>query len=228
MTIADMIEKSKADVLDESKRSMLAVDAAAQRACAAIMERKSELQKQISQSEKEQTDSIADAMKDFKLYTEKVDRGLAFLSDLQDNDICLEVVDSYKGFSSKMKLLRDKFTSNCVPLQYNVFSESQHSKTAKVGFGLSNSYFFYGKLGNMQVKLFSLSVDKKSFTISKKLRGLTLIKESQAVKSFIRFIIAFFIFQFFLWIWDESGAHELIQSQIDVLIDKTRSYFATY
>ncbi|XP_005089573.1 E3 ubiquitin-protein ligase TRIM56 [Aplysia californica] len=216
--VAELIQKTKEEVVEVSNRSMLALDAAAHRACAAIMNRKSELNKQILHSEKGQVNSIADAMNDFKLYTQRLDRGLAFLSDLQDNDICLEVVDTYKDFSNKMESMRKTFASNHVRLQHNIFTASDHTNTIKLPGGLSDHFIFYGKLGHMSWKSFCLSIDPRSLTVTKRLRGVSRLSESVIVKRFAQCIFAFIVCQFILFIWDTTGAYDLINSQFCALL----------
>ncbi|KAK3744071.1 hypothetical protein RRG08_018700 [Elysia crispata] len=106
------MERAREIVVETCNQAILNLDAEAHKACEMIMTKKSNIVKDILRSEKSQIENIDGALKDFKSYVQRLDRGLDFLLDLQDSDICLEVVDTYRGFSKKLEAARDGFVSN--------------------------------------------------------------------------------------------------------------------
>ena len=213
MSTINAIEKVKNEVLEVSKNSMLYLDAAAEKACASIMNRKEKLKNEIIVSEKDQISTITEAIKVFKNYIDNVDRGLSFLSELQDDDICLEVVDTYKSFLSKKESMRKAFSSNKISLQFNEYTASNNIRTKNIKSGIiSYSYYFFGKLGSLKKKSFYLSVDEKSLVVTKNLKGISLVSESQITKFLLRFLFSFLLCQLLFFIWDFMGLYPWLES----------------
>ncbi|GFN84113.1 tripartite motif-containing protein 56 [Plakobranchus ocellatus] len=204
------LERARANVEELCDRCMLAVDAEAHRACETIMNKKSQIVKEILLSEKKQLSDIDNALKDFKAYVQRIERGMAFLSDLQDSDICLEVVDTFKIFSQKLKTSRNDFVSNHIKIQEHQFLPSNWSHMFSVNFGHSRKFFHFGTLGALSVKNLCLSIDPKKLDIVLKPRVIIRVLKSSMFKKILQFFAVFLFCQLLFYISDVTGMFDTI------------------
>ncbi|GFR77567.1 tripartite motif-containing protein 56 [Elysia marginata] len=199
------LERTRASVVESCNRAMLNIDAQAHTACEVIMNKKLNIVKQILLSEKNQIEGIDNALKDFKSYVQRLERGLAFLLDLQDSDICLEVVDTYKDFSQKLKAARQGFVSNHIKIHQHQFSPSGWNRMLDWNFGFTRNFYHFGNLGALSTKRLCLSIDSKNMDLVLKPKVVVRLLESSAFKRFLQVLAAFLFCQLILHVLDSTG-----------------------
>ena len=199
------LEKARANVIESCNRAMLNLDAEAHKACEMIMVKKSNIVKEILLSEKTQVEDIDSALKDFKSYVQRLERGLAFLLDLQDSDICLEVVDTYKDFLQKLKSARYGFVSNHIKIHQHQFSSSGGNRLFDMNFGFSRKFYHFGSLGALSIKRLCLSINSKNMDLVLKPKVMVRIVGSDVFKRVMVFCIAFLACQILFYMVDATG-----------------------
>ncbi|XP_059177329.1 probable E3 ubiquitin-protein ligase MID2 [Physella acuta] len=228
MKTAEFFQDIREECVKLANGSLLALDAAAHKACNLIMNKKSMLEKEILSSEEMQLEKIDNALKDFKLYMQRVERGMAFLLDLQDDDICLEVINTYKDYLLKLEAARKMFSSNHVHVDYTQFRPSDSSHLVDANMGVNRKLLYYGNLGTMCKKSICLSVNPKTLNVVKHYRGIGHVVDSHYFKRFLHFLLVFVICQVFFYLGDTSGFFDMIMSMVMVfysqIVDVLKGY----
>ena len=211
------MERAREIVVETCNQAILNLDAEAHKACEMIMTKKSNIVKDILRSEKSQIENIDGALKDFKSYVQRLDRGLDFLLDLQDSDICLEVVDTYRGFSKKLEAARDGFVSNRVKISQPQFSPSGWNRMVDFKFGFCRKLYHFGNLGSLSAKSLCLSINSKNMDIVLKPKIMIRILESLIFKRFLQFSAAFLFCQLLFYIADITDFFDSVTSMFSSL-----------
>ncbi|KAH9499215.1 hypothetical protein Btru_004463 [Bulinus truncatus] len=175
---AESLRATKSEALIKFNRSRHALDAAHNKACEVIRKKKFEIELELKQSKDKQVKSIDKALSDFAQYSKEIDRGLAFLLDLQDIDMCLEVIDTYKEFSHHLDTVRRNVTSNHIRVDQSNYSPVGSSQVYDFNFGLSRNFYHFGNLGNLYAKRFCLSINLKTLELKKHHKCLIQIVET--------------------------------------------------
>ena len=183
--VASQLEQNKNKIIEVSNCSMLALDAAAEKACTAIMQSKSQLEKEILVSEKKQINSVEEILTDYNNYSTKLNRIIEFLTDLQDDDICLEVVDTYLAFLEKINCLKTKFASKRLNVKLNTFTQNNSSFAKRLKLFGHNLLCHFNVLGGYHSESFYLVIDDKKMEMKKQWTGVTLIKMVQILTPII-------------------------------------------
>ncbi|RUS89348.1 hypothetical protein EGW08_002868 [Elysia chlorotica] len=211
------LERAREKVVETCNKAILNLDAEAHQACEMIMCKKAGVVKDILLSEKNQIGNIDSALKDFKSYVQSLERGLDFLLDLQDSDICLEVVDTYNDFSRRLKAARDGFVSKEINISEIQFSPTGWKKMVDFNFGLSRKFYHFGNLGNLSAKSLNLSFNSKSMDIILKPRAIIRIIESFVFKKFLQFIVALLFCQLLFYIADVTGLFDSMTDMFSIV-----------
>ncbi|CAL1542126.1 unnamed protein product [Lymnaea stagnalis] len=214
---AEVLEKMKSEVITASKHSMLALDVVARKSYDLVMQKKFEIARELKCSEEKQLEKFETALQNLKMYIQRLERGLAFLLDLQDNDVCLEVLDTYKEFSYKLDATRKIFTSNHIRVDHSRFTGGQFSHIFDVSLGICRKICHFGNLGNVSKERFCLSVIPKTLGIQKRYRGVEHVVKSSSFKCFLRFLFCFAVCQFVFFLGDVSGLFGFFASGLFVI-----------
>uniref|UniRef100_A0A2C9KCR3 RING-type domain-containing protein n=1 Tax=Biomphalaria glabrata TaxID=6526 RepID=A0A2C9KCR3_BIOGL len=211
---AECLKTAKNEALITFNRSRLALDAVHNKACEMIRKKRFEIEMELRDSKDKQVKCIDKALNDFTVYTKEIDRGLAFLLDLLDEDMCLEVLDSYKEFSHQLDAVRRDVTSNHVRVDQSKFSPKRTSQIFDFNFGVFRSLYHFGNLGYLYTREFCLSVHPKTLELSKHHQGLSYIISSRPVRYFIQFMLSFLFWQFIFFLCDFTGIFNLVAGVI--------------
>ena len=98
---------------------------------------------QVTEGEKENIHELNTYSKDLKLYSEEVDKGLRFLEDLQEGDMCLELLDCYSRYNGDLTSSKNKSANKKMALKRVNFQP---------GWDIQFRKHFFGNFGELQLE----------------------------------------------------------------------------
>ncbi|CAG5115410.1 unnamed protein product [Candidula unifasciata] len=209
------MDKLKQEVGDCQKQSVARLSTAAEEACKYVMERLQTLETVIKTSAREQEEEIEDAMKDYRFYLQHIEKGVNFLKDMQASDMCLEAVDAYRVFDSRLNRLKKHFTSKKFNLQLCKFIPCVHTSVFSVNL-LDRHFYHFGKLGTLTNSKYSIAFDHKTNQPVRYLQGLPGLLHIRGSVVMLRAFVVFMLFQLVLYVGDATGINSWLTSVIGV------------
>ncbi|XP_041365125.1 tripartite motif-containing protein 45-like [Gigantopelta aegis] len=98
---------------------------------------------QVTEGEKENIHELNMYSKDLKTYSEDVDKGLRFLEDLQEGDMCLELLDCYGRYNNDLNNAKSKSANKKMSMKKVNFQP---------GWDIQFQKHFFGNFGELDLE----------------------------------------------------------------------------
>ncbi|XP_076439716.1 putative E3 ubiquitin-protein ligase MID2 [Babylonia areolata] len=106
------LEGAEVEARDNTTRTLGAVQFRTKELHGLVDKMSAAVMEKVRQEEQQQLTKLATCRKQLTKLAQRLDLGVGFLRGLQEGDVCLELIDAFKTFSSELDEIRDTVKSN--------------------------------------------------------------------------------------------------------------------
>ncbi|KAK7479335.1 hypothetical protein BaRGS_00029413 [Batillaria attramentaria] len=160
------LDGAEVEARDNAKRTLAAIDFRTRELHRLIDHMARAVKDRVEHEEKLQLRDLATCREKIHMLLQRLDLGVSFLQGLQEGDVCLELLDAFKTFSTELDEVRHNVSSGTTVAlcdhRFLAGHNVQYGKYMAATFGTLRSRRFFLRLGNAPLSFFQRVFAKPS------------------------------------------------------------------